>query len=65
MYIAVAQSPGKLNGIEERINWAEKEISSIKNKKIDLIVFPELFTCGYNSGNYIKKMLKINQVKVL
>ena len=55
MYIAVAQSPGELNGIEERINWAEKKISSIKNKKIDLIVFPELFTCGYNSGNYIKK----------
>ena len=55
MHIAVAQSPGELNGIEERINWAEKKISSIKNKKIDLIVFPELFTCGYNSGNYIKK----------
>lgn len=55
MHIALAQSPGKLNGIEERINWAEKKLTSIKNKKIDIIVFPELFTCGYNSGNYIKK----------
>jgi len=55
MHIAVAQSPGELNGIEERINWAEKKIISIKNKKIDLIIFPELFTCGYNSGSYIIK----------
>jgi len=55
MHIAVAQSPGELNGIEERINWAERKIISIKNKKIDLIIFPELFTCGYNSGSYIKK----------
>ena len=55
MRIAVAQSPGELNGIEERINWAEKKITSIKNKKIDLIVFPELFTCGYNSGSNIRK----------
>lgn len=59
MHIAVAQSPGELNGIEKRINWAEKKIISIKNKKIDLIVFPELFTCGYNSGRYIKKIAEI------
>jgi predicted amidohydrolase len=55
MHIAIAQSPGNLNGIKERINWAEKKIISVKNKKLDLIVFPELFTCGYNSGSYIKK----------
>lgn len=55
MHIAIAQSPGKLSGIEDRLNWAEKKIISFKNKKVDLIVFPELFTCGYNSGSYIKK----------
>ena len=59
MHIAVAQSPGELNGIEERINWAEKKLISIKNKKIDLIIFPELFTCGYNSGSYIVKSAEI------
>tara|TARA_B110000438_G_C15795578_1_gene642699 strand:+ start:1426 stop:2214 length:789 start_codon:yes stop_codon:yes gene_type:complete len=55
MHIAIAQSPGKLKGFEERINWAEKKIISIKNNKINLIVFPELYTCGYNSGSYIKQ----------
>ena len=55
MHIAIAQSPGKLKGIEERLNWAEKKIISVKDKKIDLIIFPELFTCGYYSGSYIKK----------
>ena len=55
MHIAIAQSPGKLNGIDDRLNWAEKKIISIKDKKVNLIVFPELFTCGYNSGSYIKK----------
>ena len=55
MHIAIAQSPGKLNGTLERISWAEKKIISINNKKLDLIVFPELFTCGYNSGSNIRK----------
>ena len=43
MHIAIAQSPGKLNGIEERINWAEKEIISIKNKKIRSNSFSRTF----------------------
>ena len=33
-----------------------EKIASIKNKKIDLIIFPELFICGHNSGSYIKKI---------
>ena len=38
MHIAIAQSPGKLKGFEERINWAEKKIISIKNNKINHIL---------------------------
>jgi hypothetical protein len=38
MHIAIAQSPGKLEGVEERLDWAEKKITSIKDKKINLIL---------------------------
>src|ERR1700694_1294614 len=49
--VAVAQMMPKLNALEENLEHMSEIIASIcKSQKVDLIVFPELATSGYECG---------------
>lgn len=51
--VAVAQSPGALDGPEERLAWLSGAVEGLSDQAIDLLVLPELFLCGYNIGDAI------------
>ena len=49
--VAVAQMMPKLNAMEDNLQHMSEMIASIcKGQKVDLIVFPELATSGYECG---------------
>lgn len=49
MRIAVAQSPGVLEGDSVRLSWLEYLLPQLSD--VDLLVLPELFLTGYNIGD--------------
>mgnify|MGYP001828909211 FL=1 len=49
--LALAQSPGALKTPEERLNWLAAQIPDVVGRGGDLLLLPELFTCGYNIGS--------------
>ena len=49
--LAVAQSPGELTGKTARLDWLGKALDKVAKNGADLVLLPELFSCGYNLGN--------------
>lgn len=48
--LALAQSPGALNGPEERLQWLSDKLNELDSQNVDLLLLPELFLTGYNVG---------------
>lgn len=48
--VVVAQSPAQLCGQQERLDWLEQQLESIRENEVDLFILPELFLSGYNIG---------------
>lgn len=51
--VAVAQTPGHLEGPEARFVWLRDLIGDLSGSSIDLVVLPELYLCGYNIGDSV------------
>ena len=51
--IVILQSPGDLGNPASRLNWLKTQLLSNVAAKSDLLILPELFQSGYNSGNTI------------
>lgn len=50
MRLAVAQPPAELTGRDARLDWLSSMLPTVADQKADLLLLPELFTCGYNIG---------------
>jgi predicted amidohydrolase len=56
LHLAVAQSPAGLTGSSARLDWLEHQLQTHAKAKFDLLVLPELFACGYNIGDAVKRV---------
>lgn len=51
--VAVGQSPAERIGPRAHIDWLEQSLNQIRDRKVDLLILPELFLCGYNIGDNV------------
>ena len=56
LHLAVAQSSTGLTGSSARLDWLEHQLQTHVKAKFDLLVLPELFACGYNIGDAVKRV---------
>ncbi len=54
--IVIFQSPGDLGNPVNRLNWLKNQLLSGIATGSDLLILPELFQSGYNSGDIIAKV---------
>ncbi|MCB1884471.1 MAG: carbon-nitrogen hydrolase family protein [Geminicoccaceae bacterium] len=52
--LAVAQPPGGLNGPGERLRWLADGLPGLAERRVDLLLLPELFMTGYNIGDAVE-----------
>lgn len=52
--LAVAQTPGELDGTAARLDWLRAALPEIAAEGADLLLTPELFACGYNIGDAVR-----------
>ncbi len=52
--LALAQAPSDLDGTAARLDWLASELPDIAARGADLLLLPELFTCGYAIGAQIR-----------
>ena len=43
-------------GSSARLDWLEHQLQTHAKAKFDLLVLPELFACGYNIGDAVKRV---------
>ncbi len=53
LHVGVGQSSGGLDGPEARLAWVTALLERHHGPKLDLLVLPELFQCGYNIGDTV------------
>lgn len=53
--VMVAQSPGDLVGPQARLDWLKAALDQRGERRVDLMVLPELFLTGYNIGNGVRE----------
>lgn len=46
--LAVAQSPGGLDGTKARLDWLDAQLAAMADDRPDLLLLPELFLSGYH-----------------
>lgn len=46
--LALAQTPGELDGVAARLAWLEQAAAPLAARGVDLLLLPELFASGYN-----------------
>ncbi len=51
--IVILQSPGNLGNPADRLSWLKAQLQSGVATGFDLLILPELFHCGYQSGDTI------------
>ena len=56
LHLAAAQSSAGLAGSSARLDWLEHQLQTHAKAKFDLLVLPELFACGYNIGDVVKRV---------
>ena len=47
--LAVAQSPGDLDGTDARLRWLDEQMAGLRAPRPDLLLLPELFLSGYHT----------------
>ncbi len=52
--VVVGQSPGGLDGKQARLDWLKLMLGCLDHRRVDLVVLPELFLCGYNIGDKVR-----------
>lgn len=52
--LAIFQSPSELVGPQERLTWLGEALRKIAGRNVDLVLLPELFMSGYNSGKTLE-----------
>ena len=55
MRVSVVQVDASLAGTANRLSWLETQVRQAAQRNVDLVVFPELYSSGYNVGDAVHR----------